>query len=86
MWSSLRMRRPTLTPEGARSRGRTGDSRVGRPHPHRVSWPGPRGKRTHVVGCLVTFAPTSYSERQLHELDRLTERCLDDYECKSDTP
>jgi hypothetical protein len=39
---------------------------------------------THVVGWLENFAPQSYSERQLDELDRLTERWLDDYECKSD--
>jgi hypothetical protein len=38
---------------------------------------------THVVGWLESFAPESYSERQLEELDRLAEEWLDDYECKS---
>jgi len=39
---------------------------------------------THVVGWLENFAPESYSERQLGELDRLTETWLDDYERKSE--
>jgi hypothetical protein len=39
---------------------------------------------THVVGWLENFAPESYSERQLEELDRLTEKWLDDYERKSE--
>jgi hypothetical protein len=34
-----------------------------------------------VVGWLESFAPESYSERQLEELDRLAEEWLDDYEC-----
>jgi hypothetical protein len=38
---------------------------------------------THVVGRLETFAPESYSERQLEELDRLTEEWIDNYERKS---
>ena len=38
---------------------------------------------THVLGWLEGFAPESYSERQLEELDRLTEQWLDDYERKS---
>ena len=38
---------------------------------------------THVVGWLEGFAPESYSERQLEELDRLTEQWLDDYERNS---
>ncbi len=38
---------------------------------------------THVVGWLEGFAPESYSERQLEELDRLTEQWLDDCERKS---
>jgi hypothetical protein len=38
---------------------------------------------TPVVGWLEGFAPESYSERQLEELDRLTEQWLDDYERKS---
>lgn len=38
---------------------------------------------THVVGWLEGFAPESYSERQLEELDRLTEQWLDDYDRKS---
>ena len=37
----------------------------------------------HVVGWLESFAPESYSERQLERLDRLTEPWLDDYERKS---
>ena len=37
---------------------------------------------THEVGWLETFAPESYSERQLEELDRLAEEWIDDYECK----
>ena len=35
---------------------------------------------THVVGWLESCAPESYSERQLEELDHLTEQWLDDYE------
>lgn len=35
---------------------------------------------THVVGWLESFAPESYSERQLEELDRLAEEWIDDYE------
>ena len=38
---------------------------------------------THVVGWLESFAPESYSERQLEELDRLAEEWLDDFEYKS---
>jgi len=38
---------------------------------------------THVVGWLESFAPESYSERQLEALDRLAEEWLDDHECKS---
>lgn len=38
---------------------------------------------THVLGWLEGCAPESYSERQLEELDRLTEQWLDDYERKS---
>ena len=38
---------------------------------------------THVVGWLEGLAPESYSERQLEELDRLTEQWFDDYERKS---
>jgi hypothetical protein len=38
---------------------------------------------THVVGWLETFAPESYSEQQLGDLDRLAEEWLDDYESKS---
>jgi hypothetical protein len=37
---------------------------------------------THVVGWLESFAPESYSERQLEGLDRIAEEWLDDYECK----
>ena len=37
----------------------------------------------HVVGWLESFAPESYSERQLEELDRLTDPWLDDYQRKS---
>ena len=36
-----------------------------------------------MLGWLEGFAPESYSERQLEELDRLTEQWLDDYERKS---
>ena len=35
---------------------------------------------THVLGWLENYAPESYSERQLEELDRLIEPWLDDYE------
>jgi hypothetical protein len=35
------------------------------------------------VGWLESFAPESYSERQLEELDRLTEEWIDNYERKS---
>ena len=35
---------------------------------------------THLVGWLESFAPESYSEHQLEELDRLTEPWLNDHE------
>ena len=35
---------------------------------------------THVLGWLENCAPESYSERQLEELDRLTEPWLDEYQ------
>ena len=36
---------------------------------------------THLIGWLeMEFAPPSYSEKQLDELDRLTEKWIDDHE------
>jgi len=39
---------------------------------------------SHVLGWLEGFAPESYSERQLEELDRLTDKWVDDHERKSE--
>ena len=39
---------------------------------------------SHVLEWLEGFAPESYSERQLEELDRLTDKWVDDRERKSE--
>ena len=59
------------------------DRAVGRTHPCRASGRAARLDRNSRGGWLEGFAPESYSERQLEELDRLTEQWLDDYERKS---
>ncbi len=42
---------------------------------------------THLIGWLeMEFAPPTYSQKQLDELDRLTEKWIEDHERQAETP
>jgi len=78
---------PTSTPDDARSSGVDGKRLSIEQSAERIHAEHPDVPRdlieTHVVGWLGGFAPEFYSERQIEDLDRLTEQWLDDYERKS---
>ena len=87
MWSSTRWKMQTSIPDGARSSGIDGqrlsiEQSAERIHAWHRDTPYDQIE-IHVVGWLESYAPESYSERQLEELDRLTEPWLDDYQRKS---